>query len=93
MEEEMSAAYVQCKVLPGLFEGELYVLINGSSLAYVNKDNMRLGVSPDRSTEVDGRVLAYIISRRDDQSLVEVPGEAVVGGLRTWVPNAMLTPA
>ena len=89
----MSTAYVQCKVLPGLFDGEFYVLINGSSSAYVNKDNVMVVTAPRRDNEVDGRVLAYIISRRDDQSLVEVPGEAVVGGLRTWVPNAMLAPA
>jgi len=89
----VSTTYVRCKVLPGLFEGEFFVLINGSSSAYVNRINVEVMGIPDRDVQLDGKVLAYIISKRDDRSLIEVPGEAVVGGLRTWVPNALLAPA
>jgi hypothetical protein len=89
----VSTTYVHCKLLPGLFESEFYVLINGSSSAYVNKINVKTSGTPNHNVQVDGKVFAYVISERDDQSLIEVPGEAVVGGLRTWVPNALLAPA
>ena len=89
----MSTTYVRCKVLPGLFEGEFYVLINGSSSAYVTQTNVKASGVPEHGVEVDGEVFAYIISKQGDQSLIELSGEAVVGGLRTWVPNALLAPA
>jgi phosphoserine aminotransferase len=86
----MGTTYVRCKVLPGLFDGELYVIINGSSSAYVTQTNVKANGIPKHGFEVDGEVFAYIISKRDDQSLIELSGEAVVGGLRTWVPNTLL---
>ncbi len=86
----MSTTYVRCKVLPGLFEGELFVLINGSSSAYVTQTNVKAKGIPKYGVEVDGEVFAYVISQRGDQSLIELSGEPVVGGLRTWVPNALL---
>jgi hypothetical protein len=86
----MKTAYVQCSVLPGLFDTELYVLVNGSSAAYVNRNSVKIKADPQHGVQVDGEVFAYIINQRDDQSLVELTGEPVVGGLRTWVPNAML---
>jgi hypothetical protein len=89
----VSEAYVRCKVLPGLFDTELYVLINGSSSAYVTRNSVRLSETPRHGAEIDGQVLVYIISREQGRSLVEVSGEAVVGGLRTWVPNEMLASA
>ena len=89
----VSTTYVRCKVLPGLFEGEFYVLVNGSSSAYVTRANVKTSGIPRHGAEVDGKVLAYIISQQDDRSLVELPGEAIVGGLRTWVPNALLASA
>ncbi len=36
----MSVAYIICKVLPGLFENEYYVMVNGSSAYYVNRDSV-----------------------------------------------------
>ena len=89
----MSTTYVRCKILPGLFEGEFYVLINGSSSAYVTRANVIAKGIPRHGAEVDGQVLAYIISQQGDRSLIELSGEAVVGGLRTWVPNALLASA
>jgi hypothetical protein len=69
------------------------VLINESSSAYVTRTNVRAKGIPGHGVQVDGEVFAYIISKQGDQSLIELPGEAVVGGLRTWVPNGLLTPA
>ena len=89
----MNTIYVRCKVLPGLFDTELYVLINGSSSAYVTRTSVKTTGTPKHGVEVDGQVLAYIISQEKDRSLIELPGEAVVGGLRSWVPNEMLASA
>lgn len=86
----MNTAYVQCKVLPGLFDTELYVLVNGSSAAYVSRASVKVKKPPQHGAQVDGEVFVYIINRRDDESLIELTGEPVVGGLRTWVPNALL---
>lgn len=86
----MNTAYIKCKVLPGLFNTEYYVLVNGSSAAYVNRGNVRIESAPRHGVQVDGRVFVYIINQRDDQSLVELSGEPVIGGLRTWVPNALI---
>jgi hypothetical protein len=82
--------YVQCKVLPGLFDSELFVLINGSSSAYVTRNSVKIDRTPKHGAQVDGQVLVYIVSQEKDRSLIEVSGEPVVGGLRTWVPNGML---
>ena len=84
---------MRCKVLPGLFESEYYILLNGSSAAYVDRRNVQIKVAPKHGTQVDGRVLVYVIDRRKDKSLVELAGEAVVGGLRSWVPNTELSTA
>jgi hypothetical protein len=89
----MEKVYVHCKVLLGLFDTELYVLVNGSLSAYVGRSEVRTSVLPTRGNQVDGQVLAYRITQEKDRSLIEVPGEAVVGGLRTWVPNKMLASA
>jgi hypothetical protein len=86
----VSKMYVRCKVLPGLFDSELYVLINGLSSAYVTHNSVKISGTPKHGVEVDGQVLVYVVSKERDRSLVEVSGEAVVGGLRTWVPNEML---
>ncbi len=89
----MKPIYVQCKVLPGLFESELFVLINGSSSAYVTRNSVKIDATPKHGVQVDGYVLVYVVSEERDRSLVEVSGEPVVGGLRTWVPNGMLASA
>lgn len=90
----MKTAYIKCKVLPGLFETEYYVLVNGSSAAYVGRRNVRVSGVPRHGSQLDGSVLVYVINRKSDKSLVELTGgEPVVGGLRTWVPNEELLAA
>lgn len=83
------ARYVRCKVSPGLFDTEFYVVINGFS-AYVDRSNVRVKDVPDQGQEVDGEVLAYFIGERQREVLIELPGEPVVGGLRGWVPKSQL---
>ena len=86
----MKTVYVKCKVLPGLFETEYYVLVNGSSSAYVIRTSVKTKKKPEHGVEIDGQVLAYLIEQEKSRSLIELSGEAVVGGLRTWIPNEML---
>jgi hypothetical protein len=82
---------VRCRVSRGFFESELLVMVAGSS-AYVNRDHVKTNGDP-RNGEVDGFVSAYVIERSGDRALVEVPGEAIVGGARTWVPASSLSAA
>jgi hypothetical protein len=89
----LKTAYLKCKVLPGLFDTEYYVLVNGSSAAYVNRANVNFKGLPKHRAPVEGRVFVYVIDRKPEESLVEFTGEAVVGGLRTWVPNTLFARA
>jgi hypothetical protein len=93
LEAILNTVYVKCKVLPGLFDTEYYVLVNRSSSAYVIRSSVKTSKEPEHGIEIDGQVLAYVIEQDKNRSLVELPGEAVVGGLRTWIPNEMLAVA
>lgn len=85
----MSATYVRCRVLRGLFDTEFYVLVNGSAM-YVARQNVRVAEEPGLSGEVDGTVLAYVVAEQGGRTLIELPGEPVVGGLRNWVETSQL---
>ena len=39
----MSKIRIRCKVLPGNFDSEYYVLVNGSTAYYINKKNVQVG--------------------------------------------------
>lgn len=93
MGEQLKTVYVKCKVLPGLFDTEYYVLVNGSSSAYVIRSSVKTEANPQHGAETDGKVQAYLIQQDRNRSLIELSGEAVVGGLRTWVPNDILAVA
>jgi hypothetical protein len=79
---------VQCRVARGFFEGEYLVIVAGSS-AYVSKANVRPADDPAKG-EVDGFVSAYVIETQGDRTLIELPGQPVVGGARTWIPAALV---
>jgi len=85
----MKTFYVKCKVSPGFFGSEFYVIV-GDSSAFVDKESVKVSCIPEKGKEVDGAVLAYLVTEEDQRALVELPGQAVVGGLRTWVPRATL---
>lgn len=76
--------FVRCRVAAGIFGSEFYVIV-GESSAYVSRRNVEVNNDP-KDSEVEGRVRAYLITKEKDKALVELPGEPVVGGLRTWVP-------
>ncbi|PYV15956.1 MAG: hypothetical protein DMG21_13385 [Acidobacteria bacterium] len=90
------ASFVPCKILPGFFDSEVYVVVLDSS-AYVSLEHVKLDGNEkalQEGKEVDGFVLAYIVAEDPQKGkvLVEVPGEPVIGGLRAWVPQAQLRP-
>jgi hypothetical protein len=89
----MSPIYIRCKVHKGLFDTEYYVLVNGSSAYYISKDNVEVSKPPKGEEAVTGKVLGYLIKKTPKKSLVQLTGEAVVGGLRTWVENTELLTA
>ena len=82
----MKTVFVHCKVRPGLFDSEYLVAVSQSS-ALVSRGNVRVG-APVTKQGVDGEVRVYVVEESGDKALVELPGEAVVGGLRAWVPTA-----
>ena len=88
----MNDAYITCEVLPGLFSTEYYVLLSESSY-YVHRDHVRVPREPQAGSSVVGQVFGYVIDREPGRTLMQLPGEAVVGGLRTWVENSALTAA
>jgi hypothetical protein len=84
--------YVRCRVSPGYFGNEFYVVV-GDSSAFVDRFNVKVDRTPEGGHEVDGQVLAYLVSEEPDRALVELPGQPVVGGLRTWVSRSLLAGA
>ena len=79
---------VRCKISPGFFGEEVLVLLEGSS-AYVNREDVKVGAFSG-ARQVDGHVYVYVIRSTKDKALVELPGQPVVGGARTWVPKSRL---
>lgn len=88
----MRKHYVNCKISPGFFKGEFYVILETSS-AFVSEESVRFEHAPGETEVVDGQVLAYLVAEEQDKALVQLPGEAAVGGLRSWVPKSTLTAA
>ena len=84
-----SPVYVHCRVLPGMFDNELYVIVSGSAV-YVNQASVRLKEPVRQDAEVRGLVGVYLIDQQADRSLIELSGQPAVGGLRTWVNNGQL---
>ena len=83
------AQYVRCRVSAGFFETEFYVIVANSSVL-VDRDSVKVSVEPRGKKEVEGKVLAYVLDERGDKALVELPGQAVIGGLRTWISKSRL---
>lgn len=85
--------YVSCKVSNGLFPSEFFVLVAGSGV-YVDAKKVQLPKGqPQGQGEVPGRVLAYLVDEEQVRALVELIGEPVLGGLRTWVAKEELSAA
>ena len=83
----MNYVEIRCQVSPGLFESEYFVRVNGRSAYYVNRANVQVNPQPTTEQAVAGRVRGYKVDQLDNLTLVQLPGEVVTGGLRTWVEN------
>ncbi len=83
----MTTEYIDCVLETGFFDNELYVLV-GNSSAIVSRNDVRVTSEPQGTKDGKGKVCVYIIERNADQLLVELPGQPVVGGLRTWIKQA-----
>lgn len=83
--------YARCKVLPGTFDSELYVIV-GDVSALVNRESVKPD-SPVNGVEVPGLVLVYLVEEKSNEVLIEVLGQPVVGTLRTWVGKETLAAA
>jgi hypothetical protein len=59
--------------------------VNHSSAYYVSTKNVTLHGVLNADKSVDGLVRGYVVQEAGDKVLVQLPGEAVVGGVRTWV--------
>ena len=81
--------FVRCKVLRGLFDTEYYVIVSGSS-AYVSRSTVKVSIDPTNGAEVEGQVEVFVVEENNEKALIELPGEPVVGGLRTWVPKTQI---
>jgi hypothetical protein len=81
--------FVHCKVSLGFFETEFYVVVDDSA-AFVDRASVRVRKAPAKDSQVEGQVLAAVIREQRDRALVELPGQPVVGTLRTWVPKTAL---
>jgi hypothetical protein len=84
--------YVRCRVFLGFFETEFYVVVDESA-AFVSRETVKVDRSPAPDDAVDGQVLVSVVQEEKDRTLVQLPGEIAVGGLRTWVPTAALIAA
>ena len=84
----MSKARIRCQVMPGLFESEYYVLVNGSSAYYIHRTNVEVSAEPTAEHPVSGIVYGYKVQELGNKVLVQLPGEAALGGVRTWVESA-----
>ena len=91
MSEQLSSLAVQ--VAPGFADTEFYVMVKDGPAAFVNRDLVSVDAQPREGTSVDGRVQVYVIDDTGEDALIELPGEAVVGGLRVRVDRSLLTPA
>ena len=87
----MDTAQLDVTVAPGLVDSEYYVMVNDGPSAYVDRRQVAVSNPPAPGSEVRGKVTVYVLDRSANDVLVEIPGEAVIGGLRARVPNALVT--
>ena len=79
---------VSCLVSMGFFSSEYYVKLSSGDAFIVDRTNVTVDHEPQsRTEEVSGKVIAYVVDQNPTALLVELPGEPVAGGLRSWIPR------
>jgi len=81
--------YIMCRVSRGFWDSEFYVIV-GDSAVFVNRESVKVDRVPELDKEVEGQILASVVQQESDKFLIELPGEPVIGGLRSWVPRSAL---
>ncbi len=82
----MPRTFITCHVSQGFFGSEFYVRLRNGDAYIVDRADVRVDRVPQsRSHEVEGKVFAYVVEEKGSEVLVELSGEPVAGGLRTWV--------
>jgi len=72
----------------GFFSSEYYVKLSNGDAYIVDRNNITVDREPlNRSEEVRGKVVAYVVDQTPTSLLVELPGAPVAGGLRSWIPK------
>jgi len=80
--------FVSCLVSMGFFSSEYYVKLSTGDAYIVDRINVNVDREPQsRTEEVEGKVVAYIVDQNPSALLVELPGEPVAGGFRSWIPR------
>ncbi len=80
--------FVSCVVSRGFFSSEYYITLSTGDAYIVDQSNVRVDHKPGSRTDaVPGKVIAYVIEQRPSELLIELPGEPVAGGLRSWIPR------
>lgn len=76
----------------GYRDGEFHAIVGTDHSSFVDRTQVRsdrLPMTPD--DQVQGYVMAFVIKRGPEETLVELPGVAV-GALRGLVPNLDIEP-
>lgn len=76
---------------PGYHASEVLAVVGLGHSALVDVSQVRPAQAVPTDQNRPGQVLAFMVERQADRSLVELPGVAV-GGLRGWVPNESIAP-
>ena len=80
--------FVSCHVSRGFFSSEYYVTLSTGDAYFVDRSNVSIDREPqNRTEEVTGKVIAYVVEEQPSRLLIELPGDPVAGGLRSWIPR------
>jgi len=72
----------------GFFSSEYYIKLSTGDAYIVDRSNVTVDRVPqNRTEEIGGKVVAYVVDQTATVLLVELPGEPVAGGLRSWIPR------
>jgi hypothetical protein len=72
----------------GFFSSEYYVKLSSGDAYIVDRSNVIVDRVPEnRTEEVKGKVVAYVVDQKPAALQVELPGEPVAAGLRSWIPT------
>jgi hypothetical protein len=84
---------IEVKVARGFADSEFYVMVPDGPAAYVSRDLVFVDKIPTEDSQVKGLVQVFVLDEGEDDFLIELPGEPVVGGLRTRVGKSLLLSA